>query len=109
MEEFLCDDMGFQRKDFFGKLDWDSLEARKLHVPSHMWHPRGYPSKESGTLLIMLREKKHVFPYRRKKKEKVNEVQSIRGLLRAYGFAFVHSADGPDRKGSHGFKDNTIP
>uniref|UniRef100_A0A7S2XKA7 Uncharacterized protein n=1 Tax=Attheya septentrionalis TaxID=420275 RepID=A0A7S2XKA7_9STRA len=41
MEEFLCDSMGFQRKDFFGKLDWDSLEARKVHVPSHMWHVDG--------------------------------------------------------------------
>jgi hypothetical protein len=44
-----------------------------------------------------------------KEKRKEGMIQSIRELLRAcYGFAFGHSADGPDRKGSHGFKDNNI-
>jgi hypothetical protein len=37
LEDFFCKKMGFQRKSFHGKLDWDWGEAQKLHLPSSMW------------------------------------------------------------------------
>jgi hypothetical protein len=37
--DFLCNEAGFQKRGYYGKVSWEDDESRKIQLPSRLWNP----------------------------------------------------------------------